>query len=70
MKKKHRKGQSRHHLRNKARKGRGGFRNICWLEIEKHESFHILFGNRDLSETIALLIRLKRAKENQRGWVI
>ena len=67
MKKKHRKGQSRHHLKPRSRHGNGSTTNLLTLKIERHELFHKMFGNRSLDEVIALLIRIKRAKENQKG---
>ena len=66
MKKKHRAGQSKHHQRARSRKGNGTINNIIWLHVESHEAYHVLFGNRDLAETIELLSRIKRAKENQK----
>ena len=61
MKKK--KNITRHHILPRSRKGKHEKENILHIEWEKHQSYHILFGNRTLEEAIELLIRVHRAKK-------
>lgn len=57
--------KNRHHWKNKCRGGGNEPTNISYLNIEKHKAWHAIFGNLDLDEAIALLIRFKHLK--QRG---
>ena len=66
MKKKHRSGLSRHHLRPRSRKGKSTPDNLLTLRIETHELWHRMFQNRTISEVILLLARIQRAKEHQK----
>ena len=59
------KKMNRHHLTNKCMGGKGNIENILWIYINRHEVWHTLFKNLDLDQVIALLIRVKSAKENQ-----
>lgn len=57
--------RNRHHLLNKVNGGESTKQNLLWIKIERHRSWHFLFDNLNLEEVIQLLIRVKRAKENQ-----
>ena len=57
--------RNRHHLVPRSRNGGGGRRNLLLLDVQIHNNLHRVFGNRTLDEIIALLIRVKRAKEHQ-----
>lgn len=59
------KKMNRHHLTNKCMGGGGNIENILWIYINRHEVWHSLFKNLDLDQVIALLIRVKSAKDNQ-----
>lgn len=61
-----RNGQNRHHLKPKSRGGQSTESNLLWIQIEKHKAWHTLFGNKTLKEVIALLERLKHAKDSQK----
>jgi hypothetical protein len=56
---------NRHHLVNKCNGGTMSIHNILWIYINRHHVWHELFHNLDLDQVIALLIRVKSAKENQ-----
>jgi hypothetical protein len=59
------KKMNRHHLINKCQGGTWDLHNILWIYINKHQVWHSLFKNLDLDQVIALLQRVKLAKENQ-----
>jgi len=56
---------NRHHLVNKCNGGTMSINNILWIYINRHHVWHELFKNLDLEQVIELLIRVKRAKDNQ-----
>jgi len=56
---------NRHHLVNKCNGGTMSINNILWIYINRHHEWHTLFHNLDLEQVIELLIRVKRAKDNQ-----
>lgn len=56
---------NRHHLVNKCKGGSSSKRNLLIIDIFRHRAWHELFQNLNLDEVIELLIRVKRAKENQ-----
>jgi hypothetical protein len=56
------KGRSYHHLKNRCKGGSNRLDNLLLIHIERHEAWHKLFRNLDLSEAISLLIRLERMK--------
>ncbi len=66
---KHRKhfGRNRHHLTPKSRGGRSTPDNIIWMNIEKHDCWHKIFGLRTLSEAIDVLQRLQQIKEDRKN---
>ena len=64
--KKHRGRNLHHFLKTKARGGDKSKQNLLLMDIEKHEHWHILFGLMSCSEVIELLIRVERAKRNQK----
>ena len=66
MKHEQRKHQNRHHLKPKSRGGQATESNLLWIDIEKHQAWHKIFGNRTLNEIISLLKRVKRAKDAQK----
>lgn len=53
---------NRHHMRPKSRGGTKDPKNMLYMKIDRHDAWHLLFGNRTISEVIRLLIRIKRAK--------
>lgn len=58
-------GRNKHHLQNKCRNGRSSPGNLLLIDIERHRAWHKLFGNRDISEVIELLLRVRRFKQGQ-----
>lgn len=52
-----------HHLKPRSRGGLNTSQNLLLIKIERHRLLHRIFGNRTLDEIIALLNRLKKAKE-------
>lgn len=64
--KRNKRKRNRHHLKPKSRGGDKTQDNLLLIDIERHLAWHNLWGNRTLDEVIALLIRVKRAKESQR----
>ena len=58
--------RNRHHLVNKMNGGTNHPSNLLLIKIERHKCWHGLFRNLNLDEAIKLLIRLKKAKDNQR----
>jgi hypothetical protein len=61
----HHVGRNRHHLVPKSRGGSYDKRNLLLFDATKHKYWHMVFGNRTLSEVIELLLRIERAKQNQ-----
>jgi hypothetical protein len=57
---------NRHHLKAKANGGQATVQNLLWIYKERHEMWHILFANLSIDEVIELLIRVSRAKKNQK----
>jgi len=64
--KKQRHNQNRHHLKPKSRGGQGIESNLLWIKLDRHKAWHELFNNLTIKEVIALLTRVKRAKDNQK----
>ncbi|NTU69308.1 hypothetical protein HGB13_00545 [bacterium] len=52
-----------HHLTPKSRGGKTTFENMFRLNAYRHDSYHLLFGNKTLEEVIALLQRIKKIKD-------
>ena len=63
-------GRNYHHNLAKSRGGPDAKWNVILLDRKVHRDFHIVFGNRTLSEVIRLLQRLQRAKEHQRIYAV
>lgn len=63
--KKRRRWRNRHHLRPRSRRGGNNCQNLLYIDGRVHQMWHLVFKNRTLDEVIALLIRVKRAKEHQ-----
>ena len=61
-----RRGTNLHHLRNSCMGGKDEVQNLLRIYIYKHEIWHKLFHNMDLTQTIEFLKRVRRAKANQR----
>lgn len=61
-----RKGQNRHHLTPRSRGGQSIESNLLWIDIERHNAWHAIFGNKTLDEVIELLIRLRDSKSKQK----
>jgi len=53
---------SHHHLIPKSRGGKADRKNLLLIRRDKHDLWHILFGNRTIPEIIALLERVERIK--------
>ena len=64
-KKRRLRGRNKHHIVAKSRGGRTTRSNVLLLDIERHEAYHKLFGNRDLGEAVELLLRIRRIKQGQ-----
>lgn len=58
-------GRNYHHLTPRSRNGKNTDANLLLIDIERHRMLHWIFGNRTLDEIIAVLQRLKRAKEGK-----
>lgn len=63
--KKH-KGQNRHHLLNKCRRGSSTDENLLWTDIGKHNLIHQIFRNDDPEYVILVLDRMMRMKHYRR----
>lgn len=60
------KWRNHHHLQNKSKGGSGHKQNLLLIDGNLHQRWHLVFGNHNLDEIIALLQRVKRAKEAQK----
>jgi hypothetical protein len=58
--------RQKHHLRPRRRGGSHHSSNLLVLWNDKHELWHMLWGNRTLEEVIALLTRVARMKRRTR----
>ena len=56
---------NKHHLTNRCRGGKNTAANLLQLDINRHKSWHLLFGNNSLEEIILILQRLKFIKEKK-----
>ena len=54
--------RNKHHILPRSRDGGNERENIILLRIERHESWHLLFGDKAIDEVIGLLIRVHRIK--------
>lgn len=54
-----------HHLTPRSRGGGNYRQNLLLINIEKHEFWHKMWGNRTVEEVLSLLSRAVRAKRNQ-----
>jgi len=57
---------TRHHIRNKCNGGKDTPRNIIYLRKEKHDCWHLLFGNKTFEQAAALLLKASKMKRRQR----
>jgi len=57
--------RNHHHIQPKSRGGNSKPSNILLIDIEKHRCWHRMFGLRNISEVIELLLRLRRFKQGQ-----
>lgn len=55
--------RTKHHLLPRSRGGTSSPENILVLWNNRHEAYHEFFGNATISEAIAILYRIKRAKK-------
>lgn len=60
-------GRNYHHLTPVSRNGSDQRQNLLLIDIERHEGWHKVFGNRTAEEVLELLERVVRAKKHQRG---
>lgn len=58
--------RNRHHLVPRSRGGYDDLANLLLIDIECHQYWHKVFGNRTLEEVIELLLRVHRAKQAQK----
>src|ERR1044071_6953265 len=54
--------RNRHHILPRSRNGGNERENIILLRVERHESWHYLFGDKTIEEVIELLLRVHRLK--------
>lgn len=54
-----------HHLQNRCNGGSNERSNLLLMKVERHWELHRLFGNLNLDQIIALLQRVRRAKQAQ-----
>ena len=59
-------GTNHHHLTPKSRHGKSTPRNLLRIDIQKHRCWHTLFKNKNISEVIEFLLRVRRLKQVQR----
>ena len=65
--KEHHTGQNKHHFfKARSRGGNSSRENLLWLNIERHQFWHRVFGNMGAEEVLRLLERVVRAKKGQR----
>ena len=62
---KHLAGRNRHHLQPRSRGGKDTINNLLLIDIEKHEYWHALWGNKTAEEVLMLLMRVVQAKDKQ-----
>ncbi len=62
-----RRWRNRHHMVPRSRGGTSHQRNMLLFDGDNHMWWHKVFGNRTLDEVIALLHRVRRAKQHQNG---
>ena len=55
-------GRNYHHLTNKCMGGGYSDSNLLLIKIERHQAWHVIFGNRSLEEVIEILQRIQRMK--------
>jgi len=55
-----------HHLTPRSRGGSSLNSNLLTIDMERHNAWHFLFGNKTLQEIIDLLERLKQIKKGGR----
>jgi len=48
---------NKHHVRPKHRKNKSKPNNLIRMDINRHQAFHLIFGNRDFVEAANLLLR-------------
>ncbi len=58
---------NRHHIKAKARGGKDYSRNIIFLDRNRHEAFHFLFGLMTFKEAGNLLLKAHRIKRRFYG---
>lgn len=60
------KRRNKHHMTPRSRRGERFYGdsdvNLLLIDIERHEKWHKLWGNRTIEEVLALLTRLARMK--------
>jgi len=62
----HHPGMNRHHFFvARIRGGKRSINNLLWINIERHRSWHDVFGNMGAEEVLAFLERVVRAKRRQ-----
>jgi len=57
---------NRHHNFAKCRGHNDSIQNLIIMDVRRHQAFHLLFGVRTFEEAARLLLRVSRAKENQK----
>jgi len=67
-KKSKRKKLTRHHNINRHNGGTDEIENIIMLRNERHEHWHIVFGNKTFAEAGRLLLRIDKMKKRRRRY--
>lgn len=57
---------NKHHLTAKVRGGDSTESNLLYMDLRRHQAWHLLFNNLTLREIIELLERLEHIKEAKR----
>jgi hypothetical protein len=55
---------NRHHIVAKSHSGPATQENLLVMDIDKHNAYHKVFGNRSFLDVVRLLIRVLRAKKH------
>lgn len=66
--KKHLANRNLHHLVPRSRGGANDRQNLLLIDMDRHEAWHKLWGNRTIEEVLRLLTRVAEAKRHQSRW--
>ncbi len=54
-----------HHIKPKCKGGDSSEKNLIRMDINRHDAFHLLFGNRTFEGAARLLLRVSKIKERR-----